>query len=93
MNSNPEKPKNQTLLLKDRHRLELDSVSDVVSFDEGAVILHTALGTVHIEGAELHITRLDLEKGAVALEGKINAFYYIDKRDSTKGGFFARMVR
>ncbi len=93
MNSMPEMPKNQTLLLKDRRRLELDSVSDVVSFDEGAVVLRTVLGTVHIEGAGLHITRLDLDKGQIALEGKVSSFYYVDKREGEKGGFFSRMVR
>lgn len=93
MNSMPETPKNQTLLLKDRRRLEVDSVTDVVSFDEGAVVLRTALGVLHIEGSELHITRLDLDKGALALEGRIGAFYYIDKREDAKGGFFSRMVK
>lgn len=93
MNSMPEMPKKQTVILRDRHTLELDAVSDVVGFDETGVTLRTALGGLSVEGEGLRITRLDLEKGVVALEGKITALFYTHEGNGRKGGFFARMVK
>ncbi|MBQ8351853.1 MAG: sporulation protein YabP [Clostridia bacterium] len=84
----------QTVLLKDRARLEVDGVSDVVSFDEAAVILRTALGGMTVEGEGLHITRLDLEKGLLALEGRIGGIFYTgDASTGKKGGFFSRLMK
>lgn len=93
MNSMPEMPKKQTVILKDRQTLELDAVTDVVGFDENGVTLRTALGGLSIEGEGLRITRLDLEKGVVALAGRISALFYTEQGSGRKGGFFARMVK
>jgi sporulation protein YabP len=84
----------QTVLLKDRSLLELDGVSDVISFDEGAVLLRTVLGDLTVEGQGLHITRLDLEKGQLSLAGKVSALFYTGESGaSKKSGFFARLVK
>lgn len=92
MHVNEEKQKKSTLTLRDRHTLTLDGVCDVVSFDEGAVILHTELGTLTVEGKGLHILSLDLESGGVTVEGSISALFYTEKSAGGKGGFFSRMV-
>ena len=52
-----ETPKMHSLSLKGRARLTLDGVTEVVSFDEGAVILRTALGLLTVEGEGLHVTK------------------------------------
>ena len=84
----------QTVLLKDRASLDIDSVLDVVSFDEALVLLHTSQGSMTVEGEGLHITRLDLEKGRLSLEGKISGLFYTgDSGTGKKGGFFARLVK
>ena len=84
----------QTVLLKDRARLDVDGVSDVVSFDEAVVILRTALGGMTVEGDGLHITRLDLEKGLLSLEGRIGGIFYTGESGTgKKGGFFSRLVK
>ena len=93
MNSVPEKESNQTVLLRDRHRLELDGVSDVVGFDDTAVLLRSTLGAMTVEGTGLHITRLDLEKGLLSVEGRISAVIYTDEGKSEKRGFFARLAK
>ena len=93
MNAIPEPQKNQTLSLRDRRFLELDGVSDVVGFDESALLLRTVLGAMTVAGEGLHVTRLDLDKGIVAVEGKISAVFYTGEGKSEKRGFFARMVK
>lgn len=94
MNESSEISNGQTVLLKDRTVLELDGVRDVSGFDEAAVILHTTLGGMTIEGDSLHITRLDLEKGLLTVEGKIHGIFYTgEPNDRKKGGFFSRLVK
>ena len=93
MNSMPENQKSQTLSLRDRRLLELDGISDVVGFDESALLLRTVLGALTVEGEGLHVIRLDLEKGLVSLEGKISAVFYTDEHKGDRRGFFARMVK
>ena len=83
----------QTVLLKDRAMLEIDGVSDVVSFDEGVVLLRTVQGAMTVEGEGLHISRLDLEKGLLTVEGKIGGLFYTTETGAgKKGGFFSRLV-
>ena len=83
------------VLLKDRSMMNIDGVSDVISFDELAVLLRTAQGQMTVEGEGLHITRLDLEKEIVCLEGKINALYYTGEGGSAgkRGGFLSRLIK
>ena len=83
-----------TLVLRDRTKLELDGVQDVASFDEAAVLLQTTLGGMTIEGSGLHITRLDLEKGLLTVEGQLcGVFYTAEPCDKNKGGFLSRLVK
>ena len=80
----------QVLTLKNRENLSLDGVLEVVSFDEGAVVLKTALGRLTVEGEGLHVTKLLLDCGEVSLEGKIRGMYYDDTREGGRTSFFRR---
>ena len=42
-----------SLTLKDRKMLTMTGVTEVVSFDETAVVLHTELGLLQIHGQQL----------------------------------------
>ena len=79
------------LILQDRQQAELTGVSDVDSFDETAVIAYTSLGELTIRGSGLHIKRLDLESGALSVEGNIRQLEYTDSHRN--GGFFGRLLR
>ena len=85
--------KKHSLLLKNRERLTLDGVCEVISFDENAVILRTVLGTVTVEGEGLHVTKLLLDCGEVNVEGKVSALFYSDRHERGRGGFFQRLGR
>ena len=93
MNSMAESEKKQSILLKDRKTIDIDAVSDVLSFEEDRVLLKTSLGDLIVEGEGLRMTRLDLEKGLVSLEGRISAFFYNETAKGVKGGFFSRLVK
>ena len=64
------------LLLEQRKTLSLGGVQDVKSFDENEVLLLTVCGVLTIRGKELHVGRLELEKGEADIEGSIDSLVY-----------------
>ena len=78
------------LQLNERRQLTMTGVTEVVSFDEGAVILQTSLGTLVVQGRELQLKTLSLEGGQVAVDGNISALTYEEPRQS--GGWRRRVV-
>lgn len=70
------------LTLSERKVLTMTGVTEVVSFDENAVVLKTSLGDLVIHGQNLQLKNLSLEGGQVAVEGSICAFLYEQSRKS-----------
>ena len=68
------------LTLTERSRLTMTGVTEVVSFDETGVVLHTALGTLTIHGKDLQLKTLSLDGGQVAVSGTVSALIYEDPR-------------
>jgi sporulation protein YabP len=67
-------------------------VTDVESFDEGEIIMSTALGALFVRGADLHIERLSLDTGEVTIEGTLDSIEYEDDVKPS-GGFFGRLFK
>lgn len=68
------------LTLTQRSALTMTGATEVVSFDETAVVLKTTLGTLTIHGKQLQLKNLSLEGGQVAVEGHIAALIYEEPR-------------
>lgn len=68
------------LQLNERHQLTMTGVTEVVSFDDGTVVLQTALGTLIVQGQQLQLKTLSLEGGQVAVDGNISALIYEEPR-------------
>ena len=78
------------LQLTERSKLTMTGVTEVVSFEENAVVLHTALGTLIVQGHDLKLKTLSLEGGQVAVEGNISALIYEEAR--VKGSWWQRLM-
>lgn len=78
-----------TLQLTDRKILSLTGISDVISFDETLVTLSCLDSIMSVEGEGMRVLRMDVDLGDLAIEGKINAISYIDKR-TRKSGLFSK---
>lgn len=78
------------LTLTDRKSLSLTGATEVVSFDESAVVLKTNLGQLIIHGKALQLKNLSLEGGQVAVEGQIAALIYEENRPT---GGLRRLLR
>lgn len=68
------------LQLKERKYLAVTGVSEVVSFEENAVVLQTNMGTLIIHGQQLQLKNLSQEGGQVTVEGSVAALVYEEPR-------------
>ena len=80
--------KNHTLALENRHKALLTGVGEVLGFDENQVTLLTDHGEITLTGEGLHVTKLMLEEGQLAVEGKIDAVAYTQR--PRRRGLFRR---
>lgn len=73
----------------------LTGIKDVISFDTEVILLETELGMLTINGKELHIKRLTLEKKETDIEGIIDSFIYsnLDKYKKSKEPFLGRLFK
>ena len=78
------------LTLNQREDLNLTGVTEVVSFDESAVVLKTHLGTLTVLGEDLVLKTLSVEGGQVAVSGHISSLQYEEPRAP---GFWQRFWR
>lgn len=78
------------LTLNERRQLSMTGVTEVVSFDENAVVLCTELGRLTIHGSQLQLRQLALDGGQVAVDGTVSAIVYEEPRQS--GGFLRRLM-
>lgn len=78
------------LTLDGRKKLTVTGVTEVVSFDEAAVIARTELGTLVVQGKDLQLKTLLPEGGQVAVEGVISALAYEEPRP--EGSLWKRLL-
>ena len=70
------------LTLDERKHLTVTGVSEVVSFDDTAVVLQTGLGTLLVQGRELQLKQLSPDGGQVAVEGIVSSLTYEEPRQT-----------
>lgn len=83
------------ITLSGRKNCTITGVNDVLSFDINEVLLETEQGMLMIRGAELHVSRLSLDKGEVDVDGSIDSLTYSDTagvKEKTES-FFARLFQ
>ncbi|RPF51210.1 sporulation protein YabP [Aquisalibacillus elongatus] len=94
MNQERQNEKDHELKLINRRRLELRGVKDVDSFDTEEFLLQTTLGYLVVRGENLHMKNLNVEEGLLTIQGKIEAFSYIDDHQGNKGkGFLNKLFK
>ena len=78
------------LTLDQRKKLIVTGVAEVISFDEAAVLLRTALGMLLVQGQQLQLKLLSVEGGQLAVEGTVTALSYEEPKQ--KGGWLHRLL-
>ena len=77
------------LTLDGRKSLTMTGVAEVVSFDDGSVVLRTALGMLTVQGANLRLKTLSTDGGQMAVTGEIGLLSYEEPRS---GGWLRRLM-
>ena len=67
------KEQNQQLTLDNRKKIKVTGVSEVENFSDNAIEIDTCLGKLTIKGENLKISKLNIEDGELAVDGKINS--------------------
>ena len=83
---------NHLLSVENRQQLNATGVLDVDSFDEKTVVILTNMGVLTVEGENLHINRLNVENGDIAVKGTIDRLQYTDLKEKG-GGMFKSLFR
>ena len=73
------------LSLNERKDLTVTGVTEVVSFDEEAVVLKTSLGTLNVHGRQLQLKTLSTNGGQVEVSGNVAALIYQQTKPSRSG--------
>ena len=78
------------LTLNERKSLTMTGVTEVLRFEDTAVVLRTTLGLLTVQGQDLKLKTLSLEGGQVAVDGQMFALVYEEPRET---GFWQRLWR
>ena len=65
-----------TFSLEERKKALLSGVREVLAFDENQVVLLTDAGEICMTGQNLHVTKLMVEEGHLAVEGHVDGIWY-----------------
>ncbi len=79
------------LILESRTRLTVTGVQKVLHCNAESAAIETGKGTLHLAGAQLNLTELDLESGEAKFTGRIDALEYT--ASAPAGGFLRRLLR
>ena len=79
------------LTLEDRKKLVVSGVTDIGGYDEQTIVAQTERGELTVKGEGLHIIRMSVDLGELAVEGHIISLQYSEIQQS--GGFFSRLFR
>lgn len=71
--------KKQEIILRDRSRLTMTGVNDVVNFDESGILISSCNGEISVDGEELRIVNLSSGSGEIEIEGRIGGVFYFDE--------------
>ena len=83
------------VLMNNRQTGSFSGVVDVLSFDVSEILLETEQGMLLIKGTDLHVNRVNLEKGEIDLSGNIDSISYSDIHSTAKqaGSLFEKLFR
>lgn len=83
-----------SISIQERNKIMITGVIDVFSFDDIQVDIETNKGMLLLQGEDLHITRLSLDKGDVELEGFIKSIIYHEDHIGKQGtSFFGKLFK
>lgn len=81
------------LILNFREKLSITGVKEIINFDENGVNVKTVCGELSIDGENIHINALNVERGELEITGKLNGINYLDIYESDKRSLLSRIFK
>ena len=81
--------------LLNRYKLSITGINKINSLNNEEFIIDTIQGNLLIRGSDLTMQQLDIDKGQIWIEGKIDTIEYLDKEEKKreKEGFFKKIFK
>ena len=77
------------LTLSERSQLTVTGVTEVISFEDTAIVLQTCMGLLQVQGSGLQLKNLSLEGGQVEVDGTVSSLVYEEARHT--GSWVSRL--
>ena len=82
------------VLLENRKKAVITGVQEIHSFNENEVLLLSEAGKILLKGEQLHVRKLNLEKGDAEGEGRVDSLSYLTRNAHKKDeSILKRMFR
>ena len=81
------------VVLKDRKVMELTGVKQIDSFDASEFLMETAQGWMVVQGKDLTLDKLDMERGDVVIRGLIESMSYVSNKKGGKDSMMSRIFK
>lgn len=83
------------LSIVDRKNGSLTGIKEVISFAPELVVLLTEQGNLTIKGHEMHVIRLDVDKGELEMAGRVDSMVYTEAKSpgQVTSGLLKRMFK
>ena len=82
------------VLLENRKKAVITGVQEIHSFNENEVLLLSEAGNILLKGEQLHVRKLNLEKGDAEVEGRVDSLSYLTRNAHKKDeSILKRMFR
>ena len=82
------------VLLENRKKAVITGVQEIHSFNENEVLLLSEAGKILLKGEQLHVRKLNLEKGDAEVEGRVDSLSFLTRNAHKKDeSILKRMFR
>lgn len=86
--------KKYQLLINNRESIDLNGVIKLDSFNQNEFLVETELGYLNIKGANLSLGLMDMDKGTLTIQGRIDSLSYVKKdKEADKESFLKKLFK
>lgn len=86
--------KKHSICVYERNETLIEGVLKLDSFDKTEFLISTSKGYLHLQGKDLTLGNMDMDKGTLSINGTIDSVTYLTGSSNTqKEGFFKRLFK
>lgn len=88
--------KKHSISVYERKEILVEGVNKLDSFDKNEFLISTTKGYLHIQGNDLTLGNMDMEKGTLSINGSVDSLVYLNStggQQHKKEGFFKKLFK